>query len=99
MDDIQALRTTIQKHREKNGKRMAFPKKVWDQIINLADDMPSSILAKELGISHGNLARQLRKRESNAADDCSFVEVPQEVVAKKQMTLELPHNIVVRIDL
>ena len=102
MDELNALKSIINNHQALHGKRKAFPIDVWNKIFILAETFPTAKIANELGISPANLLRQLKKRQKvqvKASSDVSLIEVPSQVFNKKQMTIELPHNIVLRIDL
>lgn len=98
MDELQKLKSIIEAHRSKFGKRKSFPKDVWDKIYELSESRTPASLASEIGISSANLTRRLKTRAKS--DEISLLEIPRSVMpARKQMTVELPHNIVLRIDL
>jgi hypothetical protein len=98
MDELQNLKTTIEAHRSKFGKRKAFPREVWEKIYQLSEKRTPISLAEEIGISPANLTRRLKKQKGT--QKVSLLEIPHSVIPeKKQMTLELPGNIILRIDL
>ena len=102
MDDFSSLKSIIKNHQDQHGKRKAFPIDVWNRISVLAERFPTAKIANELEISPANLLRQLKNRQKmqvKASSDISLIEVPSQVFNKKQMTIELPHNIVIRIDI
>lgn len=93
--ELNILKSKIEGHRLKNGRRKAFPEEVWQQIFKLSKKIDALTLAKDLGISHPNLLRRLRSQN----EQVSLIEAPGPLLKSKQMTVELPHNIILRIDL
>ncbi|MBT4936797.1 hypothetical protein HON22_02665 [Candidatus Peregrinibacteria bacterium] len=102
MDELNSLKSIIHNHQALHGKRKAFPKHVWDKIFTLAQKTPPAQIAHELEINPANMGRQMKKRQKSQFDkssEISLLEVPRQAFNKKQMTIELPHNIVIRIDI
>lgn len=99
--DLNALRAEITRLRSKAaGKRPYFPSALWEHITKLSEQLDPKILAEELGLNQQNLIRQIRKRKSENSST-QFLEVPSGLLSssKKQLHLDLPHGVSLRIDL
>ena len=106
MDQLQALKEQISQLRQENpGRKVHLPVQLWDQIKILSETIPCNRLAEELTLNYQNLRRQIKKRKktqiSTPRKKMTFLEVPQKnlLQSAKQVTLELPHGINLRIEL
>lgn len=99
MDELAPIKDAIDNHRRAFPNHRRFPKKIWQQIIPLAPKYNTRILAKELGMDPNNLAKRIRALTNNPKKDApDFVPIPART-RSKQVTLTLPHNIKLSIEL
>ncbi len=106
MDELNELIDFAKKYKEQPPSTRRYPKEFWIRAMKLSEEIGAKEVARKLGISYGNLARRISlankpkisKKTKNAETHVSFVEVPL-AKSKKQIILELPHNIFLRIDL
>jgi hypothetical protein len=100
---LKELRRKVDSIRSQNpGKRVHFPDSVWEKIADLSDSISLRTLAQELGLNEQNLSRQVRKRKRRTTpEENNFLEVPQDLLRsdRKQISINLPQGITVRIDL
>ena len=107
MSELDDLLAIVKKMKEQPSATRRYPKEFWTQTIKLSEEIGAQNVAKKLGLSYGNLARRIRlasdrpdppKKASKKTSDFSFIEIPV-TKSKKQIILDLPHNISLRIDL
>jgi len=101
---LKTLRKKIDSIRsQRPGKRVHFPDSVWKHVAQLSESTPLRTLAQELGLNEQNLSRQIKKRKGTSppSKKDQFLEVPSQLLKldKKQLSIELPHGITLRIDL
>ena len=103
MDELKKIKSLIEAHRAKFGKKKPFPKNLWKEIIKATESHSVTKVASFLEISGPNISRHIKKskelRPADKKNGPSFLKAPRSILVKKQMTLELPHNIILRIDL
>lgn len=103
MNEIESLKELLTKHRQRfHGKIVRkFPQDFWDRVLILAQTISPEKIAFDLGINLGNLKRKIAQNGPIQKSKNQFVEVPFSASEslKKQMIIELPHNIKMRIDL
>lgn len=102
MDDLMPIKAIIDNHRRAFPDHRRYPKKVWDKIIPLAEKYDVKTLAKGLSICPNNLRKKIKNNNLPrpiATNNSSFVEVPNINVGTQVITLELPHNIRLKIEL
>ncbi len=101
MDQISQLKNLLLKHKEQFPKSKKFPQEFWDQVILLTEKMNHRVLAEKLNIDPCYLLRKCKNSSSQKPSPqvtSSFVQATS-IMKSKQITLELPHNITIRIDL
>lgn len=100
MNEFTPIKAIIDEHRKKNPKSRRYPKEFWQQVLPLAKEKGVKAVAKELGISHAYLYEKLKR--PSIADQKNetgpFVQIPFTPETSK-ITLELPHNIKLSIQL
>lgn len=105
MNDLNNLKRYLDNHRAQFPNARRFPSKFWISAIELSEKYSHIEVAKILNIDLGNLTRRIkesRKKKNFKSTDQDFVQLPimaPKKVSSKQMTIELPHNIILRIDL
>jgi hypothetical protein len=114
MDELQELRKLIESHKENHPNSRRYPDKFWRLAVKIAPDYGTQRLADDLGIHYGNLMRKIKKfapqyvprvgrpsrgQSKNKTQNQTFVQVPIKTSSSKQVTLELPHGITLRIEL
>ena len=101
MNEIERLRDTIEQHRKQFPGRRHFPKGTWEQILSLAETRDVKKLAQKLGICPNNLRRRISKNKSplGPSKKTQFLQLPPVTESAKTVTLQLPHNILLKIEL
>ena len=102
MDDFSQIKEAIAQHRAE-GKRVRFPKAIWQQIIPLTEKYELPQLAKALEINLSNLERRIQQnnggeKSKKSSSFPSFVKIPGSPQSGT-ITLELPHGIKLRIEI
>lgn len=101
MTELQKLKNQIKAYRAKSPGRKRFPLEFWQKAAELAEHMSYTNLGRELEIDKGYLSKRIKELKT-AGEETShkFLQVPTMGLSqKKQITLELPHNITLRIEL
>jgi transposase-like protein len=105
MNEIEELKNILQEFKSKNPPVKRYPKEFWVRIAALASQIGNKRVVREVGVSYGNLIKRIRSLKMNkpspvvkTSSSVSFVKVPMKN-SSKQITIELPHNISLRIDL
>ena len=99
MDELAHIKDAIDNHRKLFPKHRRYPKELWQQIIPFAQKYGPQTLAKELGINLGNLFKRINALEGNPKKNGpDFIPIPTPVPSRR-ITLALPHNIKLSIEL
>lgn len=105
MDELKELKKILESHRLANPKLRKFPDPFWTKIIQLSKKIPSRKIANFLNINAGNINRRIREIESPEVFEekfpsQQFIQIPVQPSGSggKQIVLNLPHNITIRID-
>ena len=101
MDDLANIRATIDAHKKQFPNHRRYPKEIWSQVLPLADKYDHHLLARELNINLNNLRKRIKRNASQIApveENTPFIQIPHHRNSRA-ITLELPHNIKLRIEL
>ena len=99
MGELRPIKDAIDNHRKLYPGHRCFPKEIWQQITPLASKYDSRSLAEKLGISHNGLFKRIKALSANSQQPTTGL-VPIPILSQvKKITLALPHNITLRIDL
>ena len=102
MSDIESVKAVIEDYRKQFPRNHRYPKVIWQQILPLAQKYKINPLAQKLDICSNTLRRRLKQNEDKPSSDSinkSFIELPAIESKAKAITLYLPYNIQLKIEL
>ena len=98
-NDLTPIKAIIDNHRKAFPNHRRYPKKVWDKIMLLDTKYDPQTIAKELDINLNHLCKKIRAlKKANKKDGPDFVPIPTSSPTKR-ITLTLPHNIKLSLEL
>ena len=105
MSEFSEIEAFINDYRSKHPRTRYYPKEFWVRVLPLAREYGVAKVATALGINQLRLSKKLRQsskvKDTQVGDHevaPSFVPVPLSS-SGRQITLELPHRIKLRIQL
>lgn len=91
-EQIETLKTFLQKHRQRHPKIKRFPEAFWNSVLNLAKTHNTRLLAEELGISKLNIDRRFKMASyTSNPQNPVFIEAPK-ALQMKTCLLELEYS-------
>ena len=101
MKELQSLKKLLEENRILHPKKKAFPKDFWPRVKILAETISLQEISTFLKIDLANLKKRICAKVQSEKVTSPFIQLPMNTLggSKKQITLMLPHNVILRIDL